>query len=333
MKKNIHSTIPDCLLDLVGLETGCGSKRPPPLVPIEALEGLTLQDFAQVANLADTERAVDFAYQLVDWATIQVMEDLYAEMNRQVGYRLHRELHSASYGTFEDVTAISSAYWPISGVFRGVRVVKKLQHSPMSRLYIPSVQVLSASRASEALLLIRDGNIERQYVCSLDGGQITTVPVDYEAIGDTLFIGFHDPFVQPNRSTLPSTHSCCGVAQPAMVEVRGWIDGQESQSSYGIVPQVNVRCQLSALLCAVAKHLATPILYKTGLLYSQELLHSQRMNAITIDRERATERYQRWQATYQEKLGAVLQSLHHLWGRFDPHCITCLHSRSVFARL
>lgn len=311
----------NCYRDLIGFtRKGCGNSVPP-------FSGYYLEDFeyfnvsrlAEIADLETSETAQQLFENKLNLAFANIRTELVNQLSES-GFRLNRIMHTSQIGNFSDSLIATP-----SPVFRGLVIERRCEFSRMAQVYIPRVRILCHDDYPNASLIIKDGAFEQQVPVNLEANIEQEVGVYYFAKTKKVSLTINNANVRMNQSTFGSTACCGGFSyEDHHLRLTGVDGGNSSGYSWGIVPDVQMVCNMDVLLCEMRNMLSEALMYKLQEELILEAQGSDRLNSTTLNQDQLTIQINKVRKRFVEAVRSAIEQSQYLLKQFDKHCIHCI---------
>lgn len=318
-----------CLENLIGIKTECDNIPSTSGYFIHNIEGVSLNfgdkisdpEYISGFNFLKTQRT--FAANLV-----------YDELGKSMVNWLRPQtvLESAAYCQYT------------SGVFNGpgastkgilikynTNYLNTRRRSRYSAIVIPSVQIYSNTDTT-INLKIKDGTLpEVEYdAIQLSAGQITNVVLNYVATFESVYIYFDQTAIVTGTTDCSSGCYSCGTSgkkpYSQFLTVTGYDGSSETANQLnGIIPTVNVECNIGKVICAHSSNFGLAMLYKMGFVLYNQLAYTKRLNRYTIYTKQgdAIDRAQYFDHLYLQQMDTTTKSMFNQLKKVKDECLQC----------
>ena len=308
--------IPSCFENFIGIRAGCGD-RPPPRSGLyfEDLEGLRLTQASQMAD-GHFATGADFLQAKFSFALKQLTEEIIGVLPKITNYHWNAVLETVSAGAF------SESFSTIPNPDSGVKITKPARYRS-AQLVIEKVSLWSETPAMNVPIILRDGTISQTFYANLEADRPTTLLTDYTAVHPTVFVVWDGNGGQVNDSRVTPENDCGCRDVFSPVKVEGWDGFTTTQKTFGLTAEISLRCDETALMCALAHRLGNVLLYRTGMEVARERLASDRLNYFSMNKDEALRLLTLWEKIYEEKRHYLLTQIHSFLAQYDDYCLTC----------
>jgi hypothetical protein len=219
---------------------------------------------------------------------------------------------------------------PLANLERGI-VVKRWR-SEAARLYINEIYI-NVAQAGSATIKVIDGANTTEYSAVLTAG-LNTVIIRYKAEQEQIKIVFNQNTFDTydlNYSAATGCSTCGGGNPNKNIFVTGWDGVKEvNGKSFGIGVNVNVQCYEENILCYLIPKMSFLIWYKSGIVFLNEYINSDRINHATLfGKEQAKETLANYQEEYKTKYKILIKSAYNFLKSTKGECITCNQMKYV----
>lgn len=293
---------------------------------IDDLEGLNLSLGAALANESNVTGAL-FLQDKIRLGCKLVDEDVFVNMLRL--FRLNSVIGSGVVGKLAN-TKTALTYNGLLAGDAGIRI--KRVRTPLAKTLVSTLDIYSNTTATGAVITIEDGVDTYTYTCDLVAGSHTPVDIykqfDNEYIYITLDCSSIDTANLPiNRTYYDDTCDECECAYcygRKNFSVSGWDGTNFVNNTFGIVANIQVVCDKSALITTIDHLLGRLKLLRSGICILNELITSNRLNEYTLlTGEQAVLTITNWQTEYNTRMTALIEGLPVHLNNIDKLCVVC----------
>lgn len=310
-----------CLEKLIGIQTECETLNSESGYYIHNIAGINLQfgnnvaDVEYTGGLAFLKEQRRFAASLL-WDEFKKFA---FPLMRQQTTLEHTEFCSFKQGDF---MAAGTGE-------RGVKFTKYNRGNKYGGIVIPSVKIYS-NTTQLVTLKLKDGTLPVVSYANiqLTAGTITTVLLNYTATFEEVYIYFDQNGISVGNADCSSGCSSCGSSPKSFSSYGTYIgyNGavETSGTNFGIMPTVNIECDLNKILCAYSDNLALPLLYKLGSVLYEKLKFSKRLNRYTLyDSKTVEQQVGYFDELYRQQMAIEIQSIFHSLKKENNECLQC----------
>lgn len=286
---------------------------------------LTIALIAQLANLENHETAKDVILDKIRQASVFVKSELLAllyQNNIEIKEHYNNYVTSSYYNPYQ--------YHQVANKNRGLRIENTTCECPLTKIYIHSLTLL-ISNNDTVTLTVTDGAYSLNYTVDLVANQTKVVEIGYTANTNIIYITLNNSLINTAVTKINSLGGgCCGKKTNSKLKIEGWNGDSVDSSSYGIVGNVSLVCDIEALICFFKHKLKEVLLYKVGVLILDYALTTQRLNSFTLNTEHIVKLKKIYQDKYELFLKQFVTQNKAAITNFDKCCIKCIGLRQSF---
>lgn len=212
---------------------------------------------------------------------------------------------------------------PAAALERGL-IIKRWR-SELAQIFIHEVYI-KAKQSGTITLKIYDGCVTTTKSIDVVAGCVTKARIDYKATEEEVKILFDQTAWDVYGCTMVNSLSdCrCGAWASKGLFITGWNGSAEQGKCFGVGVYASVKCYLENVFCALVDQLYFVIWYKAGIIFLQELLYSDRINAVTLfTKERAKELIEDYQDIYTNKYQNAIKNARLFLNSTKGECVAC----------
>lgn len=283
---------------------------------INDLPGMSLKKAAQIST-EQWQSANDFLKSCIRMAVMQVFDEFAGQLQNYFNFSSIIQSRILNKFTTNQTPAINSQ--------RGLLI--KRWRSEAARLYIYEIYI-NVVQAGSATINLYDGSKTTQYDINLNAG-LNTIQIDYKAESEKVYITFDQTNFDVFECTYINGYNNCGscgyTGDNKNIYVTGWDGIQEKPGNcYGIGINLNVQCYEEEILCFLIKRMYYLIWYKSGIIFMNEFINSDRINYATLfGKEQAESTKADWEIEYNTKYQILVKSAYNFLKSTKGECITC----------
>lgn len=313
----------NCLQDILcGNRTIIGIKdfdsciNPESNLFINDLPGITLRSAAKI-----TSEELQTGQQLLRHSINMAVKHVYDEFSQQ----LQPHFNSNSIVEARQIDTFGTEVIPMAALERGL-IIKRWR-SELANIYIHEIY-LKAKQSGNITLNIYDGCETTTKTIAVVADCITKARIDYKAKEEEIKILFDQSAFDVYGCNIVNNHGfndCrCGSWASKGLFVTGWNGTAEQSKCFGLGVYASVKCDFENIFCALLDQLYFVFWYKAGIVFLQELLYSDRVNAVTMfTKERAKELIETFDEQYKIKYNQAILNAKLFINSTKGECIAC----------
>ena len=321
-----YSQIIECFgTDYIGVKGVCASENSGSGYWIHELPGFTNDFLNKLANNQTSFDAKAFVAEKSNFAIKEVVNDLFIKLQEYNLFNTSNSLYQTTVGKYTE------RWQPISLVQRTLKIKIIACSSRFTQVYMPYIDFLFNSTGTFNFR-IKEGVYSKEFVVNATAGKIIRVNVDYSAFS---FINFSS---QKNEIVIElddpanalacnnSEFECCGQYNSSNdLRLESYSnDVQKSPNSFGMSFAILNRCAYEPFICSINKEMGRAVLYKTGMVILEELLMTNRISGVTLQRREDKEALKiDWEEDYERILLSLSRSLFNTYKTFKHPCVNC----------
>ena len=209
---------------------------------------------------------------------------------------------------------------------RGLRIEKRRGY--LTKLTVERIYFKSATAVTELDVTISDGVNEKVYQVTADANEEVVIEANYHTSNLSVDITYQNDSVEPYIGTLCPYNNfveleCRGCQGSKSMKIRT-IEGEELLIAYrGIRVDASVMCDREKMVCLIADSQKLAILYLVGAELMRELIFSDRINFLTLNKELAKEKLVEWENKGHGILFENSQGIRNMLTSKEKACFIC----------
>lgn len=305
---------------IIGIKDFADCTNPESNLFLNELPGITLKSASKIAN-EEYQSGQNLMKHSIEMAVKQV----YDEFREQ----LQTYFNTNSIVEARQIDVFGTDVIPMAALERGL-IIKRWR-SELAQIYIHEVYI-KVKQSGTLTFKIYDGceTVEKEVDVVADC--LNKIRVDYKAESEEVKIIFDQTAWDVYGCSLVNNNGyndCrCGSWASKGLFVNGWNGSAEQNSCFGVGVYASVKCYFENVFCALLDQLYFVIWYKAGIIFLQELINSDRINAVTLfTKERAKELIDEYQAIYLNKYQVAIKNAQLFLNSTKGECIACNGTR------
>jgi len=289
---------------------------------INDLPGITLKSASKITN-----EELQTGNNLLKKSINMAVQHVYDEFRQQ----MQTYFDSNSIVESRLINNFSTTVTPAAPLERGI-IIKRWR-SELSQIFIHEVYIKS-QQTGNITLKIYDGCEVTPYSIDLIADCVTKFTIDYKATEEEVKILFDQTAWDVFGCSMASSYNdCrCGSWSNKGLFINGWNGTAEQGNCFGVGVYASVKCYFENVFCALLDQLYFAIWYKAGIVFLQELIYSDRINAITLfTKERAKELLAEFQTAYDLKYQTAIKNARIFLNSTKGECISCNGTKIIQA--
>lgn len=300
---------------IIGIKDFDGCANPESNLFLNELPGITLKSASKI-----TSEEYQSGQNLMKHSIEMAVKQVYDEFKQQLQ-------------TYFDVNSIVEAkqldYFgtniiPAAALDRGL-IIKRWR-SELAHIYIHEVYIMAVQGGAITINII-DGCETVPFTAAVIAGCLTKVRINYKANSEEVKILFDQTAFDVFDCSINNSVGCdarCGSWTSKGLFINGWNGTAEQNKCFGVGVYASVKCYFENVWCALLDQLYFVIWYKAGIIFLQELLYSDRINAITLfTKQRAEVLQEEFQSIYSAKYQTAINNAQLFLRSTKGECISC----------
>lgn len=280
------------------------------------LPGITLKSASKIAN-----EELQTGKQLMKKAIDMAVKHVYDEFRQQAQI----SFDSNSIVEARQIDVFGTEVIPMAALERGL-IIKRWR-SELSQIFIHEVYI-KAKQSGSITLKIYDGCDITTQTIAVVADCVSKARIDYKANSEEVKLLFDQTTFDVYGCTMVNNigyNDCrCGSWSSKGLYISGWNGTAEQSKCFGVGVYASVKCYFENIFCALLDQLYFVIWYKAGILFLQELIYSDRINAVTLfTKERAKELVADYEEIYQKKYQQAIKNASLFINSTKGECIAC----------
>lgn len=282
---------------------------------INDIPGITLKSASAIAN-EEQKTGYELLRSIIHRATTLTFNDFVNQISSEFSFNAVAEIRKIKY--FDD------SVLPVYAGDRGL--VLKRWRSELAQIYVGEIYIKCANAGSVTVKII-DGTETKSYTTTIEANVEKSIRVDYLAESEQIKIVMDDSSNQVySGQILKSWTGCggCNVSSGDGFYMTGWNGISEEPKYFGIGVFASVRCNEENVICQLLKRMSFIMLYRSAMLYYEELLTTSRLNSITIfTRDNAQKYLEMYTEKYDKAYADFTPVIKQMLKQTKGECITC----------
>lgn len=283
---------------------------------INDLPGITLKSASKIAN-----EELQTGKALMKKAINMAVKHVFDEFRQQAQI----SFDSNSIVEARQIDVFGSEVIPMAALERGL-IIKRWR-SELAQIFIHEVYI-KAKQSGTITLNIYDGCVTTPKSIDVVADCVTKYRLDYKAESEEVKLLFDQTAFDVYGCTMVNNmgyNDCrCGSWSNKGLYVSGWNGTAEQSKCFGVGVYASVKCYFENIFCALLDQLYFVIWYKAGIVFLQELIYSDRINAVTLfTKERAKELMAEYETIYQTKYQQAIKNAALFINSTKGECIAC----------
>lgn len=312
----------NCLIDTIGL-TGCGTSTPASGLYINSLPGINLEAIEKIAD-SDQKTYVNV------WSDIQVRAakkfgvDVVALFNKR--FNIKTISSSLDLGNIIDVSSTTAPAAQYRGIIFDLDFGLNgwTKNSALQLHYLQTLNFYSGANYGATTIKVYDvdtGSEVDSFSHTLVSGW-NTISVNKYYIQRRIFVGINSTAITSVSLEVRNECDDCGVrVSGGVLSIGADISTlEEGSDTYGMSAVYSVHCKIDPVVCNNLSAFYNSWLYCLGSEIQTETLYSPRINAKTIDRDRAKELKDYFDREYEQSLMLSVDGINL---DVDDYCLLC----------
>lgn len=301
---------------IIGIKDFDSCTNPESNLFINDLPGITLRTAAKI-----TSEEYQSGQALLKHSIDMAVKHVYNEFTQQ----LQPYFNSNSIVEARQIDVFGSEIIPAAALDRGI-IIKRWR-SELANIFIHEIYI-KAKQSGNISVKIIDGCETTTKTIAVVADCVTKARIDYKATEEEVKIVFDQTSFDVYGCSIVNNYGfndCrCGSWASKGLFVTGWNGSAEQSKCFGLGVYASVKCDFENIFCALLDQLYFVLWYKAGIIFLQELLYSDRVNAVTMfTKERAKELIEGFNEEYKIKYNqAVLNAKLFISGT-KGECIAC----------
>lgn len=301
---------------IIGIKDFAECAKPESNLFINDLPGITLRSAAKI-----TSEELQTGSALLKHSINMAIKHVYDEFSQQ----LQPYFNTNSIVEARQIDTFGNEIIPMAAIERGL-VIKRWR-SELANIYVHEVYI-KAKQSGNITLNIYDGCDITTKTIAVVADCITKARIDYKAKEEEIKILFDQSAFDVYGCSLINNlgyNDCrCGSWANKGLFVTGWNGSAEQAKCFGVGVYASVKCDFENIFCALLDQLYFVLWYKAGIVFLNELLYSDRVNAVTMfTKERAKELIENFDQQYKSKYNQAILNAKTFINSTKGECIAC----------
>ncbi len=299
---------------IVGIRDFNGCNSPESGLWINDIPGITLKNAASIAN-EEVKTGYELLKNIIYNATLLTFNDFVSQISSEFSYNAIDEIRKIKYW--------DGSVLPVSASDRGL--VLKRWRSEMAQIYVQEVYGKSATAGTSKIKII-DGSVTKEYDITFVANEEVTVRIDYMANSESIRIVSDNTNFQMYSGPISQRYTGCGGCGGGSdgFYMTGWNGTAEEAKYFGLGVFASVRCNEQNIICQLLKQMGFMIWYRAGAMYYDELISSNRLNAITVfNKALAVDKKAELEEKYEKAYTAFIPTIKTMIFKTKGECMPC----------